>query len=37
MRRDLQAREQVPEMRIPGKVEIPGSSARGCYAESLSR
>jgi hypothetical protein len=32
MRRDLQAMEQVPELRLPGKIENPGSSARGCYA-----
>jgi len=31
MRRDLQAMEQVPELRLPGKIENPGSSARGCY------
>jgi len=35
MRRDLQARKLVPEMRSPSHLANPGSSARGCYAAML--
>jgi hypothetical protein len=33
MRRDLQAKVGVTEMRTRGQGTSPGSSARGCYAE----
>jgi hypothetical protein len=32
MRCDLQAMEWIGEIRNPGQITNPGSSARGCYA-----